>query len=90
MVIPAGAPNVAGAYKWLNFMMQPEVTVSLCERLYFATPNKQAYAQLSQDLQENPTLFPPESVLEKCEGIIPLSIEKEKTYARYWIKLKSS
>lgn len=90
MVIPAGAPNVEGAYQWLNFMLQPEITVALCERLYFATPNKQAFAQLPQELQENPTLFPPESVLDKCEGIMPLSIEKEKEYARYWIKLKSS
>lgn len=90
MVIPAGAPNVAGAYKWLNFMLQPEVTVSLCERLYFATPNKKAFKQLPKELQENHTLFPPEDVIERCEVILPLSIEKEKKYARYWIKIKSS
>ena len=90
MVIPAGAPNVQGAYKWLNFMLQPEVTVALCERLYFATPNKEAFAKLPKELQENPTLFPPESVINKCEGIIPLYLQKEKEYARYWIKLKSS
>ncbi len=90
MVIPSGAPNVEGAYKWLNFMLEPEVTVDLCQRLYFATPNRKAFAQLPQELQENPTLFPPESVIDKCEGIVPLNIEKEKEYARYWIKLKSS
>ncbi|WP_254567733.1 PotD/PotF family extracellular solute-binding protein [Oscillatoria sp. HE19RPO] len=89
MVIPRSAPNVQGAYAWMNFMFQPRVAADLIERLYFATPNRAAYNLLSQELRENPTLFPPESVLERCQGILPLSTEKEKEYARYWIRLKS-
>lgn len=90
MVIPKNAPNLKAAYAWLNFMLRPEVTVPLSERLYFATPNRAAYELLPADLQENPTLFPPEEILNKCEGILPLDPEKEKEYARYWIKLRSS
>lgn len=90
MVIPKNAPNLKAAYAWLNFMLRPEVTVPLSERLYFATPNRAAYELLPSDLQENPTLFPPEQILNKCEGILPLDPEKEKEYARYWIKLRSS
>ncbi len=89
MVIPRSAPNVQAAYAWINFMLQPQVAAALIERLYFATPNRAAYNLLSQELQENPTLFPSESVLERCEGILPLGTEKEKEYARYWIRLKS-
>jgi len=90
MVIPKNAPNLKAAYAWLNFMLRPEVTVPLSERLYFATPNRAAYELLPPELQENPTLFPPEEILNKCEGILPLDPEKEKEYARYWIKLRSS
>jgi spermidine/putrescine transport system substrate-binding protein len=89
MVIPRNAPNVQGAYAWINFMFQPRVAADLIERLYFATPNRAAYNLLSQELRENPTLFPPESVLERCQGILPLGTEMEKKYARYWIRLKS-
>lgn len=89
MVIPKNAPNVEGAYAWLEFMLQPEVAAGLIERLYFATPNRAAYNLLPLELRENPTLFPPESILDRCEGVLPLSTEKEKEYARYWIRLKS-
>ncbi|MEB3829935.1 ABC transporter substrate-binding protein [Phormidium sp. CCY1219] len=89
MVIPKNAPNVEGAYAWMNFMLQPEVSAALIERLYFATPNRAAYNLLPPEFQNNPTLFPPESILDRCEGILPLSSDKEKEYARYWIRLKS-
>lgn len=90
IVIPKKAPNIKGAYAWINFMLQPEVTAELCERLYLSTPNRKTFELLPVDFQEDATLFPPESVLAKCEGILPLNDEKEKEYARYWIKLKSS
>ncbi|MGL5193681.1 MAG: ABC transporter substrate-binding protein [Chroococcales cyanobacterium] len=89
MVIPRSAPNVQGAYAWINYMFQPRVTADLIERLYFATPNRAAYNLLSQELRDNPTLFPSESVLERCEGILPLSREEERKFARYWIRLRS-
>ena len=89
MVIPRTAPNVQGAYAWINFMFQPQVAADLIERLYFATPNRAAYNLLSQELRENPTLFPSESVLDRCEGILPLSREEERKFARYWIRLRS-
>ncbi len=89
MVIPRTAPNVQGAYAWINFMFQPQVAADLIERLYFATPNRAAYNLLSQELRENPTLFPSESVLERCEGILPLTREDERKFARYWIRLRS-
>jgi spermidine/putrescine transport system substrate-binding protein len=89
MVIPRTAPNVQGAYAWINFMFQPQVAADLIERLYFATPNRAAYNLLSEELRDNPTLFPSESVLERCQGILPLATDMEKAYARYWIRLKS-
>ncbi|OLP18333.1 polyamine ABC transporter substrate-binding protein [Leptolyngbya sp. 'hensonii'] len=89
MVIPKTAPNPDGAYAWINYMSQPSVAASVCRRLSFATPNQGAFDQLPLDIRENPTLFPPDEILEKCESIAPVG-DAAEIYDNYWTKLTSS
>ena len=89
IVIPKTAPNLKGAYAWINFMLKPDVAAQICERLSFATPNKEAYKLLPSKIQNNQSLFPPESALENCEGLSPLGDKVEEVYDRYWTKLTS-
>lgn len=88
MVIPKGAPNPDAAYAWMNFMMTPEVAAAAVERLKFATPNQAAFDLLSSDLTENENLFPPDKILENCEGIAPVG-DATDLYDRYWTQIKS-
>jgi len=88
MVIPKSAPNPAGAYKWINFMLQPDVAATLVKRLKFATPSKFAYQKLPKTLRNDPTLFPPESVIARSESISPVGKANE-IYERYWTQLTS-
>ncbi|MFW6357919.1 MAG: ABC transporter substrate-binding protein [Chroococcales cyanobacterium] len=90
LVIPRSAPNVEGAYAWINFMLQPDVAAQICERLSFATPNKQAYQLLPPDIQNNRSLFPPESAIERCEGLAPVGAEMSEVYDLYWTRLTSA
>ncbi|MGF1492917.1 MAG: spermidine/putrescine ABC transporter substrate-binding protein [Microcoleaceae cyanobacterium] len=89
LVIPKFAPNPEAAYQWINFMLQPDVASRIVERLSFATPSQLAFRKLPKDLQNDATLFPPESVIEKCEGITPVSDDITEVYDRYWTRLTS-
>lgn len=89
LVIPKTAPNPNGAYAWINFMLQPDVAAKICQRLSFATPNQEAFKILPREIQDNQSLFPPESTLENCEGLTPVG-EFEEVYDRYWTKLTGS
>lgn len=88
LVIPKGAPNPEAAYKWINFMLQPDVAASLVERLSFSTPLEDAFSLLPPEVRQNDILFPPESVLKKCEGVAPVGKFME-VYDRYWTQLTS-
>ncbi|GAX40760.1 polyamine ABC transporter, polyamine-binding protein [Tolypothrix sp. NIES-4075] len=88
IVIPKTAPNIDGAYAWINFLLQPKVAAQISERLSISTPNRAGFEQLPKSLQNNTTLFPPKSVLEKCERGIPLG-KFEEVYERYWTQLTS-
>ena len=90
LVIPKTAPNVEGAYAWINFILQPDVAAQIGERLSFATPNQAAFNQLPPELQTNQSLFPPESSIEHCEGIAPLEDAISEVYDRYWTQLTSA
>lgn len=90
MVIPKTAPNPDAAYAWIEFMLQPEVASKVTERLFFATPNQAAFEELPKDLQNNLSLFPPQTSLDQSESIAPLSRDVLELYDRYWTKLTSS
>lgn len=88
IAIPTTTSNINGAYEWINFMLKPEVAARMSQRLGVATPNRAGFELLPEKIQNNPTLFPPEEVLEKCERLSPVG-EFEEVYQRYWTKLTS-
>lgn len=89
IVIPKSAPNIDGAYAWINFILQPEIAANISDRLKISTPNSAAFEQLPKQIKNNENLYPPSSILEKCERISPVG-EFEEVYERYWTQLTSS
>ncbi|QLE55775.1 spermidine/putrescine ABC transporter substrate-binding protein [Nostoc sp. TCL26-01] len=89
IVIPKSAPNLDGAYAWINFILQPEVAATISQRLKISTPNYAGFEQLPNKFQKNENLFPPDEILAKCERISPLG-QFEEVYERYWTQLTSS
>lgn len=89
MAIPASAPNPEAAYAWMNMMYEPEISAEVVSRLLFATPIQPAFDLLSDELKNNTDLFPPQDILEKCEGLAPVGDALE-LYDRLWTQLTSS
>jgi len=89
IVVPKSAPNVDGAYAWMNFILQPEVAAMISQNLNISTPNSSGIELLPQKLKDNKNLFPEAALLEKCERITPLG-DFEEVYERYWTRLTSS
>jgi spermidine/putrescine transport system substrate-binding protein len=89
IVIPKTAPNLAGAYAWINMILQPEVAAQISQRLNVSTPNSAGFEQLPKKIQNNTNLFPSEELLKNCERITPLG-KFEEVYERYWTQLTSS
>ncbi|MFM7425144.1 MAG: PotD/PotF family extracellular solute-binding protein [Elainella sp.] len=90
MVIPRTAPDADAAYAWLNFMLEPENSARMVERLKISTPNAAAFDKLPEALQRDENLFPSKAVLAKSEGIIPLPPEVTALYDQYWTRLTST
>lgn len=89
MAIPKSAPNVDAAYAWMTFMLENESGAKAFDTLKVATPNKKTKSLMSAELQNNPNLFPSESVLAKCEVLANLG-DAADIYDKFWTQLTSA
>jgi spermidine/putrescine transport system substrate-binding protein len=69
MEIPAGAPNVAAAEEWINFVYDPKVQADIAEYVNYVTPVKgvkQILAKRDPELAKNELIFPTKSYTRNC------------------------
>jgi spermidine/putrescine transport system substrate-binding protein len=90
MAIPKSAPNIEAAYAWMNYILEPENSAKLAQRLSIATPNKAAYDLLPTEQKNNKNLYPAEATLAKGQGISTVPANVTELYDRYWTEITSS
>ena len=87
-VITRGAENVDNAHTFINFMLRPEVAAKCVEAYKYSTPNKNALPLLSEELRNNPVLFPTREQIGR--GVFPGDVgDALPLYQKYWEKLKT-
>lgn len=69
-VMSKDAPNKDNTYKFLDFIMRPEIAARIAEITNFTTPNKAAEEFLSDEFKNNPMLNIPDEVAEKTSFYI--------------------
>jgi len=67
LAIPANAKNKAGALKLINFLLRPDVAAKVAETIGYPTPNLAAKKLLPAEVANDPSLYPPETVIQKGE-----------------------
>jgi spermidine/putrescine transport system substrate-binding protein len=88
LVIPSGAKHTEEAYAFINFMLEPQSNLATVTRLFMAPANKGAYELLSPEMKSNTMLFPPVSLLSKCEMLEDLG-ESIASWDRIWTEVKA-
>lgn len=87
--IPKGAPHVDNAYKWINFMLEPEVAAATASYTRYATPNQAAFKLLAPEMTSDKNLYPAADVMAKCEELADIG-SGIFLYDRLWTELKCS
>lgn len=85
MAILSDAPNRETAYKFINYILEPEVGASLTNAIHYASPNRAAQNHISKEILNDPLILLPDGVRKKMENI--LSVESEKEYNSGWRKI---
>ncbi len=67
VVIPIAAPNPELAHRFIEFLLEPRAAAQLSNYNKYATPNKAAMAHVEPEDAENPVIYPPPEILDRCE-----------------------
>ncbi len=69
MVILKSASSKDLAYKFVNFLLDPEVAKINAQYTQYASPNKQAADMLEPEIRNNKLIYPDKAYLDKCSMI---------------------
>ncbi|HSN97463.1 MAG TPA: spermidine/putrescine ABC transporter substrate-binding protein [Candidatus Nanopelagicales bacterium] len=58
LAIPKGAPNVAGAHLFIDYILRPEVSKTISEKFPYTNPNAEARKLLTPEQLKNPASYP--------------------------------
>lgn len=83
-VIPADAPNPAGAHRLIDFTLRPEVAAAATEALFYANANAAALPLLDPALRDDPALFPPPEQRARMRIAAPVDAGARRRMLRLW------
>jgi putrescine transport system substrate-binding protein len=58
MAIPIAAPNKNNAYKFIDFILEPEINAKIANAIGFTSPNKASYPLIYKEFFNNPNIYP--------------------------------
>lgn len=89
LVIPKTAGHPAEAHALINFLLEPSVNAALVRTVWVSPAVESSISLLPKEIQENKMLFPPDSILAKCEMVEDIG-EALVLWDRIWTEVKAS
>jgi len=89
IAIPANAPHLANAYKFINFILRPDIAKKLSVEMGYATPNAAALKLMPDNMRNNPIIYPDAQTLKRAQfESDPGNVDQ--IYEKYMEELKIS
>ncbi|WP_277528146.1 polyamine ABC transporter substrate-binding protein [Pseudomonas rhodesiae] len=89
VAIPKNAENVDAAYKFMNYLLKPDVMAAITNSVRFPNGNEKATALVDKDITSDPGIYPSADVQAKLYAIADLPAATQREMTRSWTKIKS-
>ncbi len=89
MAIPADAKNIDAAHAFMNYILTPEVIAPISDYVAYANPNQAATVLVSEDVRNNPGIYPTADAAKKLYTFAELNPKVQRDLTRSWTRLKS-
>ena len=81
LAIPKGAENVDSAHKFIDYILEPQVSVLISKEFPYTNPNVEARKLLSEKERKNPASYPPgDPKLATFRDIGPMAADVDKLF----------
>ncbi len=89
LCIPADAKNKESAYKFLEYMLQPEVIAKCTNFTNYANGNLASKPFIDPAVLANPAVYPDDKVKQRLWAPKPFTEEQDREMTRAWQTIKS-
>jgi spermidine/putrescine-binding protein len=88
VTFPKGARNLDAAYAFLDYVLEPEVAAKIVNGVHYAGANQAAFPLIDAKIRQDPSIYPPKEVLDRCELIEDLG-ETTRLIDELWTEVKA-
>lgn len=78
------------AHQFLDYLLRPRVSAAIAEYTKTATANGAAHEMLSDELRNNPTLYPTADIIQRGEWPRTLTAPAQRLRDRIWTEIKAA
>ncbi len=89
LCIPKNAPHQYTAEVFINYILRAGVGAAITNATHYGSPNAASRDSILPEILNDPGIFPPKEVLDRCEFINDVG-EATQHYDRLWSELKSN
>ena len=82
------APHAENAYKFLNFLMRPDIAKTVSLQINYSTTNLAAKNLMPAEIKNNPALYPSHDILQHGEFQRDIGDQAFALFEKYWEQLK--
>ena len=85
--IPADAANAANAYRFLDFVLRPDIAALNTNFIGYANGVPASLDKVMPEIRNDPTVYPPEEVRKRFYTISPADRTYERQRSRAWTRI---
>src|SRR6202166_3571329 len=86
LLIPEGAPHPEAAYKFLDFMLRPDVIAAVTNEIYYGNDNIASRSLINPNILGDPTLYPTPEIEARLYRSAETSAATERIRTRTWTR----
>lgn len=89
LYIPADAPHVDNAYKFLNFLMRPKIAADIANEVNYANSNRSSWKYIDPRQMNDPAIYPAQEDWDLFYPILPVEQKRERFRTRTFARVKA-
>jgi putrescine transport system substrate-binding protein len=87
--LPVDAPNTENAYRFLDYMLRPEVIAACTNFTGYGNANKAALPFVDPAIANDPAVYPDAETLTRMYTVRPQTEEQDREILRAWTQIKA-
>jgi putrescine transport system substrate-binding protein len=90
LLIPVGAPHLDAAYRFIDFILRPDVIADISNTIFYGNDNLASRPLVDKRILDDVTLYPTPEIERRLYRSAEVSAATERIRTRTWTRIKTA